>query len=161
MIKVLESSYLKDEFINKNLISNINLTDNISFSKDNIYYFGNYNEDNLELIRKKLLKNKKRIINSIEKGIKFIICGNSFELFNNQFNSKSLNIYTCYDSISFKKKFSKLKIKDKKNNYKIIKVNNLSKVISNANFRYKNLLCIKDEKNIDKIIKKLTAKKGN
>ena len=47
MIKVLESSYLKDEFINKNLISNINLTDNISFSKDNIYYFGNYNEDNL------------------------------------------------------------------------------------------------------------------
>ena len=42
MIKVLESSYLKDEFINKNLISNINLTDNISFSKNDIFYLFEY-----------------------------------------------------------------------------------------------------------------------
>ena len=41
MIKVLGSNYLKDEFINKNLVSNIKLKDNLSFSKDNIYYFGN------------------------------------------------------------------------------------------------------------------------
>lgn len=153
MIKVLEKDYLNDNYIDKHFVENLKLKEKLKFSKNNIYYFGNYDNDKLKLIKNKLLRNKKSLINAIEKGIKFIICGNSTELFNNQFNAYSLNIYTCYDSTSFKKFFSKLKIKDQKNNYKILEVDNLNEVITNCNFRYKNLLCIKNEENIDKIIK--------
>ena len=42
MIKVIEKDFLDDDFIIKPFTKNINLKDNIYFSKDNIYYFGNY-----------------------------------------------------------------------------------------------------------------------
>ena len=42
MIKVIEKDLLNDNFINKNLTSNINKDERIYFSKNNIYYFGNY-----------------------------------------------------------------------------------------------------------------------
>ena len=151
MIKVLEVDYLEDNFINKKLVSNININDKLIFKKENIYYFGNYNKDNLNIIRKKLLNNKKNIINAVEKGIKFIITGNSNDLFNNDFKNNSLNLYTCYDKNIFKRK----KIKNTKSNTKLKQVNNLTSGIDSINFKYKNMICINDEKNIDKIIKKV------
>ena len=151
MIKVLEIDYLEDNFINKKLVSNININDKLIFKKENIYYFGNYNEDNLDIIRKKILHNKKNIINAIEKGIKFIITGNSYELFNNDFKNNSLNLYTCYDKNIFKHK----RIKNIKASTKLKQVNDLNTGIDSQNFKYKNMICINDEKNIAKIIKKV------
>ena len=153
MIKIIEKELLDDKFIIKPFASNINLNDNIHFSKDNIYYFGNYKKESLNKIKNKLMKNKRRLIKAIELGVRFIICGNSMELFNNQFNTSSLNIYTCFDETKFKKRFKKLKIKNKRCNNKMLNVYDLKKGIPCPNFKYKNLLCIKNENSIDKIIK--------
>lgn len=158
MIIVLESNHLKDKFINKNFISNINVKDKITFKKDNIYYFGNYTKEGLDIVKKKLLRNKKTIIKAIENNIKIIVCGNSIELFNNNFNNNNLNLYTNYNPRSFKKRFNKLKIKNKTNNLSIKNVYSLDKVIEASNFKYKNFLCISDEVYIDKIIKRKKTK---
>ena len=154
MIKILEKDFLDDDFINKSFAENIHLNDKIYFSKDNIYYFGNYKQDKLPLIKEKLLRNKKSLISAIENKIKFIICANSIELFNNTFKKEDLNIYTMYSPFMFKKRFKKLVIKRNRNNIDLINVKNLEKVISANNFRYKNLICISDEKLINEIIKK-------
>ncbi len=153
MIKILEKDFLNDTFINKELASNISLKEKISFSNKNIYYFGNYNTDKLNLIKKKMIKNKKNLIRAIEKGIKFIVCGNSIEIFNNSFKKNDLNIYTSYNPSMFKKRRGNLKIKKGKENTYIKKVNNINKVIESSNFRYKNLICIANEKKINNIIK--------
>ena len=97
MIKVLEQDYLCDNFINKQFVHNVKKEDKITFSKDDIYYFGNYTKEGLNIIRKKLLKNKRALKNAIEKGIKIIICGNSIEIFNNNFNTCDINLFTCYN----------------------------------------------------------------
>lgn len=152
MIKVLEKTLLKDNFINTYLVDNINIYDKINFSLDNIYYFGNYDVDKLSIIRKKINKNKNNILRAIKRGVKFIITGNSISLFNNNFNTKDINLFNSYDDKIFKYKRNKIKFKKEKSNYKIKCINNLN-MADNSNFRYKNLICIKDEKTIDKIIK--------
>lgn len=154
MIKVIEKDFLDDSFINKAFINNISLDDKLFFSKDNIYYFGNYKQDKLYLIKEKLLKNKKRLVNAIENNIKFIICGNSIELFNNTFKRDDLNIYTSNSSFIFKKKFNKLVIKRRKKDINLKTVYTLKKVIDSTNFKYKNFICINNINQIDKIIKK-------
>ena len=73
MIKVIEKDLLDDEFINKKLITNISKEEKIYFSKDNIYYFGNYTKEGLNIIKQKLLKNKNALKRAIENNIKFII----------------------------------------------------------------------------------------
>lgn len=154
MIKILEKDFLNDDFINKELADNIKIKEKISFTKENIYYFGNYELDKLKIIKKKMIKNKKSLIKAIEKGIKFIICGNSIEIFNNDFKTNGLNIYTNYNPSIFKRRGNNLKIKNDKGNASIKTVNSINKVIASSNFRYKNLICIANEEKIDKIIKK-------
>lgn len=154
MLKVLEKDYLEDNYIKNEFTQNLKLDEKINFSKNSIYYFGNYQKDKLELIKNKLLKNKKSLIKAIENNVKFIICGNSYELFNNSFNHKNLNLFTVYNPKMFKKSIGKIKVKNDYNDTSIKMVDNLDKAISANNFKYKNLLCIKDSKLIDKIIKK-------
>lgn len=101
MIHILEKDYLEDEFIIKEFTNNIKLKDKLKFNKNDIYYFGNYKKDKIDLIEKKLIRNKKAIINAVKKDIKFFIYGNSINLFNNSFNHKKLNIFNMYDNKIF------------------------------------------------------------
>ena len=142
MIKVIEKDFLDDNFIIKSFTDNINIKDNIYFSKNNVYYFGNYKENKIDIIKAKVLKNKKRIINAIENNVTFIIHGNSIDIFNNSFKTNNINLFTAYDKKSFKILFKKLKIRKKKNR-KISIIYDLKKGIDTLNFRYKNLLCFK------------------
>ena len=150
MIMVLEKSKLDDSNIKKGLINNISINDKIIFSKENIYYFGNYDERYIKDIRRKLYNNKRNIINAVEKGIKFIICGNSVEIFNNNFNAKDFYLYTSYNKNQFKNKINGIKFKKRYKKNRIINIDNLNSTINSTNFRYKNLICIK---NINDIIK--------
>lgn len=145
MIKVIEKEYLDDNFIIKPFLHNMKINENISFDKKDTYYFGNYKDEKLDTIRKKVNKNKKRIINAIENGAKFIIYGNSINIFNNSFNHNNINLFTSYNKNGFKNKFGKLIIKKKYKNKNIEIVNNIKKCITSENFRYKNLICIKKE----------------
>lgn len=154
MIKVLEKDYLEDSYIKNQFIQNLKLEEKINFSKNSIYYFGNYKKDKLELIKNKILKNKKSLIKAIENNVKIIICGNSYELFNNNFNHKDLNLFTVYNPKMFKKRIKKIKVKKDCNDNSIKRVDSLNKAIDSNNFKYKNLLCVKDPYLIDKIIKK-------
>lgn len=149
MIKVIEKDLLEDNFINKKLITNISKEEKIYFSKDNIYYFGNYTNEGLKIIKQKLLKNKKAIKKAIENNIKFIISGNSIDIFNNSFNHKDLNIYTCYNKKNFKNKIKGIKFRYFKRYNKLKHVSDLNNCVDSENFRYKNLVCAK---NINKII---------
>lgn len=144
MIKVIEKDLLEDNFINKKLITNISKEEKIYFSKDNIYYFGNYTNEGLNIIKQKLLKNKNALKRAIENNIKFIISGNSTELFNNTFNHKDLNIYTCYNEKNFKNKIKGIRFNRFKKNNKLKYIDNINKTIDSENFRYKNLICIKN-----------------
>lgn len=154
MIKVLEKDFLDDEFINKQFISNISLNEKLTFNKNDIYYFGNYDDDYINFIKDKLYHNKKSMLNAIERNVKFIVCGSSCEIFNNHFKCNDINLFTLYNPSMFKYRFKKLKIRKEKNNINIKYVNSLDKVVNASCFRYKNLFCISSEKNIDKIIKK-------
>lgn len=145
MIKVLEKDYLDDKFIIKQFLYNIKIKENIFFDKKDTYYFGNYKEEKLDIIKQKVNKNKKRIISAIENGTKFIIYGNSINIFNNSFNHNNINLFTSYSENSFKNKFGKLVIKKKYKNKNIKVVENINKCITTENFRYKNLICIKKE----------------
>lgn len=133
MIKILEKNMLDDNFIINSFTDNICINEPINFNKNDIYYFGNYKKEEIDKINKKLLRNKKRIINAIENNVKFIICGNSIELFNNKFKHNELNIYTNYYS---------------KKNKKIKHVFNLNNGINAENFRYKNMICLNDISNL-------------
>ena len=104
MIKVLEKDFLNDSFIIKEFADNISIKDNFKFNSNNIYYFGNYKEDKLNTIKKKIINNKKSIKNAIEKGAKFIITGNSVSLFNNNFNINDINLFNLYNEKDFKRK---------------------------------------------------------
>ncbi len=154
MIRVLEKDFLNDSFIQKVCTKNICLNDRMNFNNKDIYYFGNYSDDKIDLIKNKLLKNKKRIINAIENNAKFIVCGNSYDILNNSFNKSDLNIYTAYNKKMFKKRRNKLLILKDKINLNVKRINSLDKVIDDYNFKYKNLICIKDEFLLNKIIKK-------
>lgn len=131
MIKIIEKDFLDDDFIIKPFASNISINDNIYFSKEHTYYFGNYKKDKLKLIKNKIIKNKKRIIKAIEDGTNFIIHGNSIDIFNNSFKARDINLFTAYD----KKRLIK------KNQFK--KISNLSIGCDTLNFKYKNLTCFK------------------
>ena len=148
MIKVIEKDLLDDKFINKKFIININKEERIYFSKEHIYYFGNYTDEGLNIIKQKLLKNKNALKRAIENNIKFIISGNSTELFNNTFNHKDLNIYTCYNEKNFKNKIKGTRFNHFKKNNKLKYIDNINKTIDSESFRYKNLICIK---NINKL----------
>lgn len=143
MIKAIEKDFLNDKFINKSFVYNIKITDNLKFNKQDTYYFGNYDVDKINIIKTKIIKNKKSIINAVEKGVKFIICGNSIEIFNNSFKSNELNLFTFYSNNSILHKYDK----------KIKLINNLKQGIYSDNFKYKNLVCISKQKYINKIIK--------
>lgn len=131
MIKVLEKEFLNDNFILKAFTSNIKINDNIYFSKQDTYYFGNYKEDKINEIKEKLKKNKKRIIKAVENGTCFIIHGNSIDIFNNSFKSDDINLFTAYDK---KRVINKRLIR---------KIDNLKIGIDCFNFKYKNLICFK------------------
>ena len=131
MIKIIEKEFLDDNFIIKPFASNIKISENIYFKKDDTYYFGNYKKDKLNYIKEKINKNKKRIISAIENGTTIIIQGNSIELFNNSFKACNINLFTAYDD---KKLFKRKKVKF---------VNDLNYGINSLNFKYKNLICFK------------------
>lgn len=131
MIKIIEKEFLDDDFIIKPFASNIKLCKNIYFNKEDTYYFGNYKEDKINLIKEKINKNKKRIIKAIENGTTIIIHGNSIDLFNNSFKACDINLFTAYDE---KKRFKRKKVKF---------VNDLNYGINSLNFKYKNLICFK------------------
>lgn len=148
MICALKKKYLKDDFIETKLINNL---DNISFNKNNIIYFGNYEENKLEIIFKKLLKNKEKIIKALESGKKIIVTGNSCNLFNIAFKpNKSLNLFNCYDIKIKNNKLRKYKKISSIKNNKIQNINNLNEDINYSNFRYKNFIYISNNKNIKK-----------
>lgn len=130
MIKIIEKEFLDDDFIIKPFASDININDNIYFTKNNTYYFGNYKDDKKDYIKNKINRNKKRIINAIENGTNFIIHGNSIELFNNSFKANDINLFTAYH----KKNIIRKNIK---------KINDLKIGIDSFYFRYKNLICFK------------------
>ncbi|MBQ9013000.1 MAG: hypothetical protein IJ094_05475 [Bacilli bacterium] len=142
MIKVLEKDYLEDNYIIKNFVINIDINKRLHFNKNNIYYFGNYDDSKINIIKKKILRNKKNIKRAIENNVKFIIHGNSIDIFNNSFKSKDFNLFTAYDKKEINIKRKKLKLKHKNSNKYII-INDLKKGIDTLNFRYKNLICIK------------------
>lgn len=142
MIKAIEKDFLEDKYIHKEFIKNINIKDKLYFNKNDIYYFGNYTNDKLDIIRKKILKNQKNIIKAIENNVKFIIHGSSIKIFNNSFNKNEFNLFTAYDEREINIKRRKLKLKNKSSNKYVI-INNLKKGIDTLNFRYKNLICIK------------------
>ena len=98
MIKIIEKEFLDDNFIIKPFASNIKISENIYFKKDDTYYFGNYKKDKLNYIKEKINKNKKRIISAIENGTTIIIHGNSIELFNNSFKACNINLFTAYST---------------------------------------------------------------
>ena len=129
MIKAIEKAYLKEDFIYKTFISNIKIDDKINFNKNDIYFFGNYDDNKLIEIKNKLNNNKKNILNAVEKGVKFLIMGNSIELFNNSFKYNDINLFTSYNK---SKKF--------------LIINDISKGINTYNFRYKNMICIENIK---------------
>ena len=131
MIKIIEKEFLDDNFIIKPFASNIKISENIYFKKDDTYYFGNYKKDKLNYIKEKINKNKKRIISAIENGTTIIIHGNSIELFNNSFKACNINLFTAYDD---KKLFKRKKVKF---------VNDLNYGINSLNSKYKNLICFK------------------
>ena len=131
MIKIIGKEFLDDNFIIKPFASNIKISENIYFKKDDTYYFGNYKKDKLNYIKEKINKNKKRIISAIENGTTIIIHGNSIELFNNSFKACNINLFTAYDD---KKLFKRKKVKF---------VNDLNYGINSLNFKYKNLICFK------------------
>lgn len=145
MLKVLEKDLLDDKFIIKEFASNIKSSDKLLFNKKDIYYFGNYKEESLDIIRKKLLRNKKRLINAIEQGVKIIISGNSFDLLNNSFNSNDINLYTSYNPNNFRKRINKIKFKKRSKTNKLKTIYDISKPITSENFRYKNFICIKKQ----------------
>ncbi len=142
MIKIIEKDFLDDDFIIKAFADNIKLNENIYFSKNNIYYFGNYKEDKINGIKNKIIKNKKRIINAIENNVTFIIHGNSIDIFNNSFKKDDMNLFTAYDKKAICIKFKRLKFKKRKNK-NITIINDLRKGVDTLNFKYKNLLCFK------------------
>ena len=141
MIKVLEQDLLDDKFIIKGLTSNIKLNDKLSFTKEDIYYFGNYTKEGLDIIRKKLLKNKKTIKNAIEKGIKIIISGNSVEIFNNNFNTNDINLFTSYNDDLFKYKRKGIRFNNINKKSRIKNILDLKKPVNTGSFRYKNMIC--------------------
>ncbi len=140
MIKIIEKEFLKDDFILRTFTSNINIKDKIKFSKNDVYYFGNYDKNKLKEIEKKLINNKKNIINAVEKGVKFLIYGNSIDIFNNSFKPNKLNLFTCYDNKSLRIKKDKINLKNKYSRY-IKYINSLDEASNSINFRYKNLIC--------------------
>lgn len=142
MIKILEKDFLDDDFIIKPFACNININDNIYFSKKNTYYFGNYKENKLKIIKNKIIRNKKRIIKAIEDGTNFIIHGNSIDIFNNSFKFNDINLFTAYDKKNVKIRFNKLKLTKRKNK-NIAIINDLNDGTDTLNFRYKNLICFK------------------
>lgn len=150
MIKVIEKELLEDDFIISSLTKNINLNEVIYFSKNDIYYFGNYKNDALIKIKNKLIKNKKRIVKAIENGVRFIVHGNSIDIFNNTFNHNDINLFTSYNPNEFKKQISKLRLRTKYKYNKIKKVNNIKEAIPSESFLYKNFLCIKNKKILEK-----------
>ena len=153
MIVAIEKDFLNDNFISKQFINNIKLESRIVFSKNNIYYFGNYKEDKLNDIKNKLVKNKKNINRAIENNVKFIVTGNSYNLFNNSFKHNDLNIFTAYNNKMFKRNINKIKFKKDKENKNLKIIYNLSDGINNKNFIYKNLLCVENCNLITKILK--------
>ncbi len=140
MIKIIEKDYLKDDFILKTFTSNLSIKNKIKFSKNDVYYFGNYDVSKLEEIEKKLIKNRKNIIKAVEKGVKFLIHGNSIDIFNNSFKPNKLNLFTCYDNKNLRIKKDKINIKNKYSRYTKC-INSLDEVSDSINFRYKNLIC--------------------
>ena len=142
MIKVLEKDYLEDNYIYKSFIKNISVKEKLHFNKNDIYYFGNYNDNKINIIKKKILRNKKKIIRAIENNVKFIVHGSSIDIFNNSFKSKDFNLFTAYDKKEINIKRKKLKLKNK-NSDKYMIINDLKKGIDTLNFRYKNFICIK------------------
>lgn len=158
MVVAIEKDLLNDCFADKNFICNLSIKDKITFNKDNIYFFGNYCEDKLEYIKNKLIKNRKNIKRAIENNIKFVVTGNSYDIFNNSFKHDDLNIFTAYNKKMFKKKISKIRIKKDKDNLNLKTVYSLEKGVNSKNFKYKNLLCIKSPNTINKIIKKRQSK---
>lgn len=154
MIIALEKKYLDDNFVEKYFLNNLNINDKLIFNKNNIYYFGNYKKENINIIKEKLIKNRKNIIRAIENNVKFIITGNSYDIFNNSFKPNNLNIFTSYNDKMFKNYINKLIIKKDKSNNKLLIINNLNKGINNKNFKYKNFLCVNNPKIIHNLIKK-------
>ncbi|MEG2351527.1 MAG: hypothetical protein RSB54_02470, partial [Bacilli bacterium] len=125
------------------------------------YYFGNYQQDKLDKVFKKINNNKKLIKNAIENKAKIIICGNSYELFNNRFNVKdSINLFTAFNNNNFtKRRFSKfMKIREK-NDDTLEKISSLNYVVQNENFKYKNLYCVKSQESVKIAIKRLKKTK--
>ena len=149
MIKIIEKNKLDDDFILKTYAINLSINDKLKFNKMDVYYFGNYKKDELKVIEKKLIRNKKNIINAIEKGTKFLIHGNSIDMFNNSFISNKLNIFTCYDLVNLKVRKNKISFRKKYSNT-LKKINSLNEVSDNINFRYKNLICFMNEKALKK-----------
>lgn len=149
MIIAIEKNNLDDDFIVKTFIKNMNINNRLNFNKDDIYYFGNYNKDMLNKIEKKLINNKKSLIKAIESGTKFLIYGNSIDIFNNSFKRNKLNIFTVYDNKNINIRNNKMKVKNKYNK-SIKQVYGLNIASDNINFRYKNLVCFKNKKAIEK-----------
>lgn len=158
MVVAIEKNLLNDCFADKNFICNLNIEDKLTFNKNNIYFFGNYDEDKLEYVKNKLIKNRKSIKRAIENNIKFIVTGNSYDIFNNSFKHGDLNVFTAYNKKMFKRKIGKIKIKMDKDDFNLRTIYNLEKGINSTNFKYKNLLCIKNPNTINKIIKKRQCK---
>lgn len=130
MIKIIEKDFLDDNFIFKAFTTSMSINDKITFKKNNVYYFGNYKQEKLNIIKNKIYKNKKSLLKAIERGVTFIIHGNSIELFNNDFKTTGINLFTAYEEKNIFKRKTKY-------------VSNLKVGINSLNFRYKNLICFK------------------
>ena len=153
MIRAIEKDLLCDSFLNTRFLKNIDVNDKINFNLNDIYYFGNYDKDKLNIIRKKINSNKRSIRKAVNRGVKFIITGNSIKLFNNNFNTKDINLFNTYNDKSFKCRRRQILFKNYRKSNKIKYIDNLDNA-NNDNFRYKNLICINNKVTIDDIIKK-------
>lgn len=160
MIKVFEKDFLDDTLIKHYRASNIGIKERINFNSKDIYYFGNYQEDKLNKVRKKIIGNYKNIKRAIERKAKIIVTGNSCNLFNSTFKpGKSISLFIAYDPKKFRRaKLSRFIRINKVRKTEIKKIYSLDEIIDSENFSYKNLYYIDDSKNVNVAIKKLKTK---
>ena len=113
MIKIIEKEFLKDDFILRTFTSNINIKDKIKFSKNDVYYFGNYDKNKLKEVNKyAFLDINKEYYKDMEEKIKKEFMNIEMDIKNNQKKCKEIieKVLSKVEYYDVTKKLTNLKI---------------------------------------------------